>query len=119
MPSLYSAGREISRNDTKTMTQFEQLTGRLDQLADDIAEVRVLSADVPAILVALKGNGLGASEGVIERVHKLERADEKTALEVRRLWQKWDRLRWVSLGIGIGGGAIGGWVSTLIQGGGL
>lgn len=76
-----------------------------------------LLEDVAAILVALEGNGLGAEKGMIQRVDILERADEKTALEVRRLWQRWDRLKWMSFGFGLGAGALGGWVSTLFPGG--
>ncbi len=65
--------------------------------------------DVASILVALQGNGLGSSEGMIHRVDKLERADEKTALEVRSLrteFREW-RLKVKWWGIGYTAGAVG------------
>ena len=65
--------------------------------------------DVAAILVCLQGNGLGSSEGVIERVDVLERADETTALEVRSLrteFREW-RLKVKWWGIGYMAGAVG------------
>ena len=73
--------------------------------------------DVAAILVALEGNGLGSSEGMIHRVLKLERADEAIAVDIRGLRQQWQRVRWLAIGIGIGAGGLGGWISTLIPGG--
>ena len=73
--------------------------------------------DVASILVALEGNGLGASEGMIHRVQKLERADEAIAIDIRGLRQQWARVRWLAIGIGIGAGGLGGWISTLIPGG--
>ncbi len=76
-----------------------------------------LLEDVAAILVALEGNGLGSSEGMIHRVLKLERADEAIAVDIRGLRQQWARVRWVALGFGLGAGALGGWVSTLLPNG--
>ncbi len=73
--------------------------------------------DVAAILVALEGNGLGSSEGMIHRVLKLERADEAIAVDIRGLRQQWARVRWVALGFGLCAGALGGWVSTLLPNG--
>ncbi len=82
----------------------------------DKQETQLLD-DVAAILVALEGNGLGSSPGMIHRVLKLERADEAIAVDIRGLRQQWARVRWVALGIGIGAGGVGGWISTLIPGG--
>ena len=87
-------------------------------------ETQLLS-DVAAILVALEGNGLGSSEGVIERVHKLERADEKTAIEIRSLRQEFRewrmKIRWSAVGMGVGAGFGGGglvlWISRFLPGG--
>ena len=76
-----------------------------------------LLEDVSSILVALEGNGLGASEGMIHRVQKLDRADEAIAIDIRGLRQQWQRVRWLAIGIGIGAGGLGGWISTLIPGG--
>ncbi len=73
--------------------------------------------DVAAILVALEGNGLGSSEGMIHRVLKLERADEAIAVDIRGLRQQWARVRWVALCIGIGAGGVGGWISTFLPNG--
>ena len=81
------------------------------------AQETKLVDDVAEILVALKGNGLGSSEGMIRRVGQLERADEAIAIDIRGLRQQWARVRWVALGIGIGAGGLGGWISTLIPGG--
>lgn len=85
------------------------------------AQEEKLVEDVASILVALEGNGLGSSPGMIHRVTVLERSDEKTALEIRRLWQRWDRVKWTAAGaffvIGAVAGAIGGYVGNLIPGG--
>lgn len=65
--------------------------------------------DVAEILTCLKGNGLGASEGMIERVVALERADEAAAIEVRSLRQDFQaallKVKWWALGYA--GGTIG------------
>ncbi len=76
-----------------------------------------LLENVAAILVALEGNGLGSSEGMIHRVLKLERADEAIAVDIRGLRQQWARVRWVALGVGIGAGGLGGWISTFLPNG--
>ena len=81
------------------------------------AQETKLVDDVAEILVALKGNGLGSSEGMIQRVEDLETSDTKLTGEVRKLWRRWDRLKWLAFGFGVGAGALGGWVSTLIPGG--
>ncbi len=73
------------------------------------AQEKQLLEDVAAILVALEGNGLGSSPGMIYRVDMLERADEKTALEVRSLrteFREW-RLKVKWWGIGYTAGAVG------------
>ena len=70
----------------------------------DLAQIR---RDVTEILAALKGNGLGVSEGLI---YKVNRNTENIGVLSKTL----DRARWTLTGIGLGAGFAGGGVVALI-----
>lgn len=63
----------------------------LTQIQDDVTE----------ILRALKGNGLGVSQGLIARV-------ENNRISIKRLVRIVDRTRWMFAGVGLGAGFVGG-----------
>ncbi len=73
-------------------------------------EAQKMIEDVGEILDCLKGNGLGAQKGMIERVDDLERAEEATAIEIRGLrrdLREWRlKIKWATIGYGAGSGGI-------------
>lgn len=76
----------------------------LQQLVDDIKEIKV----------ALKGNGLGSSEGMIAKVRN--HGDRLAGLEVR-LDRLTNRGIGAAVGIGLGAGGLGALLVNLIGGG--
>lgn len=83
----------------------------LDQGAvDDLAQIK---DDIREIKVALKGNGLGSSEGMIAKVK--DHGDRLVGLE-GRLDRLTNRGIGAAVGIGLGAGGLGAFIVNLIGG---
>jgi len=60
------------------------------------------------LIEALTGNGFGANKGLIPRVEDLEACETLQNGEIDKLWRRWDKAKWVSVGVGLGYSATGG-----------
>jgi len=85
-----------------------------DALAGDLAELQrgleEITVQVEQINVALTGNGLGVSHGLIGCVQKIEAQQEVQVGQISCIENRWQRVKWaligVALGSGVGGGGI-------------
>ena len=99
------------------------------QLADIKTALSESKESLYEIKTALTGNGLGANHGLIERMAKVEgsiealqaevhKAISDAAAQVEKVAQaqeaRWSRLKWTSVGIGIGSGVSGAGVALTV-----
>ena len=97
-----------------------------DAVDTQLADIKVALDEVKSLgyetRAALTGNGLGANHGLIERMSKVEGSIEALQAEVHKAIAdaarqvevvaaaqeaRWSRLKWTSVGIGIGSGVSG------------
>lgn len=87
-------------------------------LSGDLAELRrgleQLSDQVHEINVALTGNGLGVSHGLVGCVQRLEKQAEEQNTRIGCVEGRWQKAKWALIGIAAGSGLGGAGLTALI-----
>jgi len=89
----------------------EALAGDLAELHGGIAR---LSEQVRQIDVALAGNGLGVSHGLIGCVQRLEALQVEQGRQLACVEGRWQKIKWAVVGIALGSGLGGASLATAL-----
>jgi hypothetical protein len=87
-------------------------------LAGDLAELQrgleTLTEQVEQINVALTGNGLGVSHGLIGCVQRLDQQQSNQAAQITCIENRWQKIKWAIVGIALGSGLGGAGLATAL-----
>ena len=112
MVSIYDDSDRIDHAKLKTLLESvvsDALDCRLEAMRHQLSEV----------VVALTGNGYGFEKGLIAKVTSMEKANEVHVAEFHEFRDetrnRWDRLKYTSVGAGIGAGIGGGGIVAIVM----
>lgn len=84
------------------------------EFAELRAEINEVKAGQHEILKALTGNGLGVSHGLIGCVQKIEDQQQEQSRRLGCLENRWQRIQWTLIGVGLGSGLGGAGIATIL-----
>ena len=107
--------------DDAGMIDHEKLKILLQTVVSDTVDVKLeaIRLQLKEITVALTGNGFGFEKGLIHKVTEMERSQEVHIAEFHAFRtetrSRWERLKYTSVGAGIGAGIGGGGLVALVM----
>lgn len=80
-------------------------------------EIRELHRKVDELVVAITGNGMGVSKGLVGCVQEQEDKIETLCTRVSALEDRWKKVMWMGSGLVLGTSGLTAWLTHIIGGG--